>query len=68
MAQEALMRIQKGALKNGKWQINLPYHQKQAIFAAVNVHDLQCSVCTKSQLSDALNEVHRRIEIGEVMV
>ena len=66
LAQQALMTIRKHALKSGNWCMNLAHHHKQAIFAAVNVHDLQCAQCTKAQVADALREVHRRIEIGEV--
>ena len=66
VAQEALMRIKARAEATNDWRMNLAYHHKQAILAAFNAHDLQCSMCTKAQLSDALREVHRRVSIGEV--
>ena len=68
LAQEALIKIRNQALKSGNWSINLAHHHQQAIFAAVNVHDLQCAMCTKAQIGEALNEIYRRIKIGEVMV
>ena len=67
LAQEAAMNVRRQALANGEWRINLPYHQKQSIFAAINAHDEQCATCTKGQVMQALNEVLRRVEIGEVM-
>ena len=67
LAQEALIKIREHALKSGNWCINLAHHHKQAIYAAVNVHDLQCALCTKAQIGDALRLVHKRIEQGEVM-
>ena len=66
LAQEALMQVRRHALAGNGWRINLSHHLKQAIMAAVCAHDEQCSQCTKGQISEALHEVHRRIEIGEV--
>ena len=66
LAQQALMQVRKHALAGGEWRINLTHHLKQAIMAAINAHDEQCAECTKQQIADALREVHRRIEIGEV--
>ena len=66
IAQEALLIIRKRAVKTGDWCINLAHHHKTAIFAAVNAHDQQCAQCTKAQIGDALREVRRRVDIGEV--
>lgn len=67
LAQEAVMQVRKYALASGEWRINLAFYRKQAILAAVNAHDEQCGLCTRGQLKEAIREVHRRIEIGEVM-
>ena len=68
LAQEALVTIRRHALKSGVWKINLSHHLKIAIMAAINAHDEQCALCTKAQIAEALHEVHRRVEVGEVMV
>ena len=68
LAQEGLMAIRRHAQAHGVWSANIAHHLKQAILAAVNAHDLQCGIATKAQLSEALREVHRRVEQGEVLV
>lgn len=66
LAQTALVHIRKRAVASGEWRINVAHHFKTAIFAALNAHDLQCAECTKAQIAEALREVHRRVEVGEV--
>jgi hypothetical protein len=67
LAHEALMLIRRRAKQSGNWCINLAHHHKQALFAALAYHDAQCSECTKGAIADALREIHRRIEVGEVL-
>lgn len=66
LAQEAMLQVRAQANASGEWRINLAFHKKQAILAAINAHDEQCAVATKQQIQDALREVHRRVEAGEV--
>lgn len=66
LAQEAMIQVRRHAQATGEWRINLAHHHKQALLAAINAHDEQCGSCTKGQIAEALREVHRRIEIGEV--
>ena len=67
LAQEALMQVRRHALAGNGWRINLSHHLKQAIMAAVCAHDEQCAQCTKGQISAALREINRRIEMDEVL-
>ncbi len=66
LAQEALLRVRDRAQRTGKWAFD--GEGIRVILAAVNIHDEQISRVTRKQITDALNEVHRRIEVGEVFI
>lgn len=63
-AQDALLRARARAARTGKWALDGEgiHHLKDA----ANIHDEQLSRETRGTITAALNEVHRRIEIGEV--
>ncbi len=67
LAQEALMLIKARAERTGDWQANLSYHHKTALTSAINTHEEQCRMATQKQIGKALNEVHRRVTMGEVL-
>ena len=64
LAQDALMRSRARANSTSKWAFDGDAIRN--IEAAINIHDEQISRATKSQVSAALHEVHRRIEQNEV--
>jgi hypothetical protein len=67
LAQQALMQIRRAALSNGEWRVNVAHHHKHALLAAINAHDEQCASATRAQITNALREVHRRVENDEVL-
>lgn len=64
LAQTALMSCKIRAEKLGKWGFNGT--EARLIMAACNIHDEQLGQCTRDDITSALQEVHRRIEVGEV--
>ena len=66
IAQEALLRVRDRAQRTGKWAFD--GEGIRVILAAVNIHDEQVGIATRKQITDALHEVHRRIDIGEVFI
>lgn len=65
LAQEALLRVRERAQRTGKWALD--GDGIRVILAAVNIHDEQISRATRSQVTEAIREVHRRIEEGETV-
>jgi len=65
LAQEALLRSRERAGRTGKWALD--GEGIRILQAALTIHDEQISRCTRSQIDAALNEVHRRISIGETL-
>lgn len=66
-AQDALMRSRERAQRTGKWAFD--GEGSVVIKKAFELHEKQLEgACTRGQITQALREVHRRIEIGEVMV
>jgi hypothetical protein len=66
LAQAALMRTKERALRTGKWAFD--GEGINQVQTAINLHDEQMLVETKAGVVAALREVHRRIEMDEVMV
>ena len=64
LAQEALLRVRERATRTGKWAFD--GDGIRVILAAVNIHDEQISRVTRKQITNALNEVRRRIDLDEV--
>lgn len=64
LAQEALMRSHERAQRTSKWALD--GDGIRVIQAALNIHDEQNSRATKGQITEAMREVHRRVEQGEV--
>jgi hypothetical protein len=67
LAMDALMLVQKHAHVSGELALNLAHHHKQSILSAINMHDQQCAQCTKGQIAEVLQEIHRRITTGEIL-
>lgn len=64
VAQEALLRVRERAQRTGKWAFD--GDGIRVILAAINIHDEQISRATRGQIVAALEELHRRVMIGEV--
>jgi hypothetical protein len=64
-AQASLMNCRERAQRANKWGFN--GDEARAIMRAFAIHDEQIALANKGQIVAALKEVHRRIEIGEVM-
>lgn len=64
LAQDALMRARGRAARTQKWAFD--GDGARVIMAALNIHDEQLSRATRAQVTDALREVHRRVENDEV--
>ena len=65
LARAALCRSRERAQRTGKWAFD--GDGIRVILAAINLHDEQISRTTRGQISDALREVNRRVEMDEVM-
>lgn len=65
LAQEALLRVRERAQRTGKWALD--GDGIRVILAAVNIHDEQISRATRRQVTEAIREVHRRVEEGETV-
>lgn len=63
LAQEALLRSRSRAERTGTWALD--GEGIRILQAALTIHDEQISRCTRQQIDAALNEVHRRVSIGE---
>lgn len=63
LAQDALIRSRERACRTGKWALD--GEGIRLTQAALNIHDEQISRATKGQITEAINEVHRRVSIGE---
>lgn len=63
LAQEAMRRSRERAQRTGKWALD--GDGIRILQAALTIHDEQISRCTRKQITAALNEVHRRVSIGE---
>ena len=63
-AQDALISCRARAHRLKRWAFN--GDEIKIIYRAVAIHDEQVAFATKKQLSAALNEVNRRIEIGAI--
>lgn len=64
LAQDALITCRDRARKLKRWAFN--GDEIKIIYRAIAIHDEQIAVATKKQVITALNEVNRRIEIGEI--
>ena len=64
-AQEALIRSKSRAEKCGTWAFD--GDGLRDILAVANSHDEQLELAKRSQVVQAIKEVHRRIEIGEFL-
>lgn len=64
IAQEALLRVRERAQRTSKWAFD--GDGIRVILAAINIHDEQISRATRGQITAALEELHRRVMIGEV--
>lgn len=62
-AQEAMNRSRDRARQTGKWGFN--GEGIRALQDALNMHEQQISRVTRCQITEALQEVHRRVEVGE---
>lgn len=65
LAQEALMRAQERAGRTGKWALD--GDGIRVLQAALNIHDEQISLTTRDKITSALQEVHRRVSMGETL-
>ena len=65
LAQDGLMRARLRAANLGKW--GLDGDALQALRSAVLIHDEQISLATRLQVSEALREVHKRVEEDQVL-
>lgn len=65
LAQQALMSSRARAQKFKRWAFN--GDEAHQVMTACNLHDEQLSRCTRKQITDALREVHRRVEADEVL-
>ncbi|MFA6015862.1 MAG: hypothetical protein WC742_12425 [Gallionellaceae bacterium] len=63
LAQEAMLRSRERAERTGKWALD--GEGIRILQAALNIHDEQISFCTRQQITAALEEVHRRVSVGE---
>ncbi len=63
-AQDALLRSRERAQRTDKWALD--GDGIRVVQSALAIHDEQISRCTRQQITAALNEVHRRVSIGEV--
>jgi hypothetical protein len=63
LAQDAMLRSRERAGRTGTWALD--GDGIRLIQAALTIHDEQISRCTKQQITAALEEVHRRVSIGE---
>lgn len=64
IAQEALLRVRERAQRTSKWAFD--GDGIRVILAAINIHDEQISRATRGQITAALEELHRRVMIGEI--
>ena len=64
LAQEALLRARERAQRTNKWAFD--GEGVRIIQSAVVIHDEQIEFATRGQIVAALEEVHRRVMIGEV--
>ncbi len=64
-SQEALLRSHTRAAKFKTWAFD--GSGIKATLAATNLHDEQLKIATRSQVIKALNEVKRRVAIGETL-
>ncbi len=65
LAQQALVRVHERAQCTGKWVFD--GDGIRVVLATANIHDEQLEMATRGQIIAALDEVHRRIEIGETV-
>lgn len=65
LAQEALLRAKERVGRTGKWALD--GDGIRVLQAALNIHDEQISRTTRDKITAALNEVHRRVSIGETL-
>ena len=63
LAQEALLRARDRAKQHDKWAFD--GEGIRIIMAAINLHEEQVRQATRSQIVAAMDEVKRRISIGE---
>jgi chitinase len=63
-AQDAMLTVRARAARINKWGFD--GDSLRVVMAALNIHDEQISRATKGQITDALREIHRRIERGDV--
>lgn len=64
LAQAALVRSRERAQRTGKWAFD--GDGMRDVMRAFALHDQQVESTTKGAISSALNEVYRRVKIGEV--
>ena len=65
LAQQALMLSRLRAAKLHRWGFS--GDEARLVMSACNIHDEQLSRCTRDDIAASLREVHRRIEMEEVL-
>lgn len=65
MAQNAMMTCKARADRHNKY--GFTGDEARLVMAACNIHDEQLSRARKAQVAEALRELHRRIEQGDVI-
>jgi hypothetical protein len=64
-AQDALLLTRERAQRVNRWAFS--GDEARAVMRACAIHDEQISRATRGQIVSALEEVHRRVEIGETV-
>ena len=68
LAQDGLIMIKRRYELHGDWRMNISHHIRQSIIAAIKIYDEQCRIATRAELSNALREIYRRVQEGEILV
>ena len=68
LAQDGLIMIKRRYELHGDWRMNISHHIRQSIIAAIKIYDEQCRIATRAELSNALREIYRRVQQGEILV
>ncbi len=65
LAQETMVRVRERAQRTGKWAFD--GDGIRAIHVAVNLHDEQITRASRGQITAAIVEVQKRVEVGETV-
>ena len=65
LAQAALLTCRERAHRLNRWAFN--GDDAKIVMRACSIHDEQLEFATRAQVTHALKEVHRRVNVGEVM-